>query len=137
MNISPAASQVSSPVQNSQNTAKAIGSQSLGKEDFLKILITQLQNQDPSKPMEDKEFIAQMAQFSSLEQITNMSSQFANLSSAIKSSQAMNLVGRNVEVINNDASVSGMVEAVMGGNYPQVMINGVYYDYENVVKVME
>ena len=52
-------------------------SNNLGKDEFLKILMVQLQNQDPLNPMEDKEFIAQMAQFSTLEQITNMSSNFA------------------------------------------------------------
>ncbi|NSL51180.1 flagellar hook assembly protein FlgD [Calidifontibacillus erzurumensis] len=52
-------------------------SNTLGKDDFLKILMVQLQNQDPLNPMDDKEFIAQMAQFSTLEQITNMSNNFA------------------------------------------------------------
>ena len=46
----------------------------LGKDEFMKILITQLTHQDPTEPMKDTEFIAQMAQFSTLEQITNMTS---------------------------------------------------------------
>ncbi|MDX8046941.1 flagellar hook assembly protein FlgD [Gracilibacillus sp. S3-1-1] len=51
----------------------------LGKDEFLKILVTQLQNQDPLDPMEDKDFISQMATFSSLEQMTNMSGSMEKL----------------------------------------------------------
>jgi flagellar basal-body rod modification protein FlgD len=54
-------------------------SNDLGKEEFLKILMTQLQNQDPTNPMEDREFISQMAQFSSLEQMMNMSNAISSL----------------------------------------------------------
>jgi flagellar basal-body rod modification protein FlgD len=59
-------------LSNLQKDRKNSGSDILGKDDFLKILMTQLQNQDPLNPMQDKDFIAQMATFSTLEQITNM-----------------------------------------------------------------
>lgn len=55
-----------------QQKQRKTGSDILGKDDFLKILMVQLQNQDPTNPMQDKDFIAQMATFSTLEQITNM-----------------------------------------------------------------
>ena len=47
--------------------------QSLGKDEFLQLMVTKLQNQDPLNPMEDEDYIAQLAQFSSLEQLTNIS----------------------------------------------------------------
>ncbi len=111
--------------------------QSLGKDDFLKLLITQLQNQDPTAPMEDREFIAQMAQFSSLEQMTNMSGEFSRLARLISSGQALNLLGREVEVVQGEQTVSGRVSEVTGGDYPQLMVNGTYYDYSQVRRVQE
>ncbi|RFU71290.1 flagellar hook assembly protein FlgD [Peribacillus saganii] len=66
-------------LSNYQKEKRKTGTDILGKDDFMKILMTQLQNQDPSKPLEDKDFIAQMATFSTLEQITNMSKSIDNL----------------------------------------------------------
>lgn len=72
----------------------------LGKDAFLQILITQLQNQDPTSPMDDKEFISQMAQFSSLEQMQNMTKSIDNLLVSQQQSQLMNystFVGKEVK----------------------------------------
>lgn len=109
----------------------------LDKDDFLKILITQLQNQDPTNPMQDKEFIAQMAQFSSLEQMTNMATNFSKLSSVLNSSEAQSLLGRTVEITDGDKAIYGKVSQVVRGEFPLVMVNGSFYDLEQVSKVEE
>ncbi|PKL25549.1 MAG: flagellar hook assembly protein FlgD [Spirochaetae bacterium HGW-Spirochaetae-3] len=109
----------------------------LDKDDFLKILITQLQHQDPTNPMQDKEFIAQMAQFSSLEQMTNMASSFGKLSSVLNSSEAQSLLGRTVEVLDGEKAIYGKVSQVVRGEFPLVMVNGSFYDLEQVSKVEE
>ena len=70
--------------------------QSLGKDDFLSILITQLKYQDPTAPMEDKQFIAQMAQFSTLEQMTGMANNFSKLTSVFMGNEASTSLGKNV-----------------------------------------
>ena len=112
-------------------------SQILDKDDFLKILITQLTHQDPTEPMKDTEFIAQMAQFSSLEQITNMSQDFEKLAGILSSSQALGLLGRIVEIFDGDTLVTGVVEEVAGRDVPRVLVNGRYYDYDKVEKIRE
>lgn len=109
----------------------------MGKDEFLKILITQLQNQDPTAPMQDKEFIAQMAQFSSLEQITNMSSSFAKLASTLTGGEAFSALGREVDVQGKDGIVQGTVSEVVRGETPQIRVNGQLYDYQDVLRVRE
>ncbi|MCL1835915.1 MAG: flagellar hook assembly protein FlgD [Treponema sp.] len=111
--------------------------QNLGKDDFLKLLITQLSYQDPTSPMEDKEFIAQMAQFSTLEQMTSMSADFAKLTAMITGSEAASALGRNVEIINGESVVQGTVKAVTRGDAPTVLVNGEYYNWNQVRKVFD
>ena len=107
----------------------------LGQDDFLKILITQLSYQDPTAPMEDKEFIAQMAQFSSLEQMTNMSSEFTKLSGTLNLNSAIGMIGKNVTIASGENTVSGLVEEVTGNESPQVLVNGKFYDFNDIQSV--
>ncbi len=111
--------------------------QEMGKDEFLKILITQLQNQDPTSPMEDKEFIAQMAQFSTLEQMTNMVQNFSALAGVLKSSEAQAMVGKNVSIADGDKLVTGTVNQVVRGDFPLLLVNGKYYDLDQVLSVNE
>jgi flagellar basal-body rod modification protein FlgD len=114
-----------------------VSDNTLDKDDFLKILITQLSYQDPTAPMEDKEFISQMAQFSSLEQMTNMSNGFNELSGMLGQGNALGLLGKWVQIVEGENVITGKVEGVSGKEYPQILINGKYYDYTNVEKVSE
>ena len=107
-------------------------SNQLGKDEFLKLLITQLQNQDPTEPMENTEFIAQMAQFSSLEQMTNMSSSFTKMANYITGSEAMATLGKKVDLNIGDANISGIVEGATRGDNPQILVNGMYYTMDKI-----
>ncbi|MBT8139310.1 MAG: flagellar hook assembly protein FlgD [Gammaproteobacteria bacterium] len=81
-------------------------SEELGQDAFLQLMIAQLQNQDPLSPQENGEFIAQLAQFSSVEGITNLGASVNNLVNEFRSSRALEasaLVGKSVEVGSNQA----------------------------------
>jgi len=110
----------------------------LGKDDFLRILVTQLQNQDPTAPLEDKEFVAQMAQFSTLEQMTNMSKGFQKLMQEVEYSKMLAVLGKRVQLQSNDNHVvEGVVAALKNGVAPQVEVNGSFYDFSNIIKIQE
>lgn len=99
---------------NKKFKLKDSGEKSLGKDSFLKILVTQLKHQDPTKPLEDREFISQMAQFSSLEQMTNMNKDFSKLLKASESSEANSFLGKEIDSFNSitNRRVSGKVNSV-------------------------
>lgn len=89
----------------------------LGKDDFLKLLITQLKNQDPTNPMDNKDMIAQQAQFSSLEQITNMNTSLTSLVALLKTNTQgfVGYLGKNVTAgpqAEGEEPVAGRVDAV-------------------------
>ena len=111
--------------------------QNLGKDDFLKLLITQLSYQDPTNPMQDKEFIAQMAQFSTLEQMTSMSADFARLTSILTGSEASQALGKSVELAVGERLVQGTVKAVTRDENPMILVNGSFYNWNQVQKVFE
>ena len=135
-----------------QNTSVDMGaSKALGQYDFLKLLVAQLQNQDPTEPMNDREFIAQMAQFSSLEQMKNLNDSFNYLAYQIGDvmipnlllQQSAVLIGREVSYINPDATgtsdlvLTGAVESVViKDGYPYCVVNGNYIDLEHMLSIM-
>ena len=86
----------------------------MGKDSFLKLLVTELRHQDPTKPMEDKEFIAQMAQFSSLEQMSQLNKEMKTLVSSSKSAEAYGILGKNIEAYDpvQKKAIKGMVSSV-------------------------
>jgi len=113
-----------------------VASRELGKDDFLKLLMAQMTNQDPTSPMENTEFIAQMAQFTSLEQMTNMSQNFEKMASMINSSEAQSMIGRSVQIdLGAEQTTTGVVEAATRGASPQVQVNGMFYDMNKIKAV--
>jgi len=84
----------------------------LGMEDFLKVLLTQLTYQDPLKPMDNQQFMAQMAQFTSLEQTQQLNAKLEQLINNQASLQSIGLIGRTVEVSSNSGTLVGTVSAL-------------------------
>ena len=99
---------ISSKQPTAVNASQDVQKQDImGKDAFFKLLIMQLRNQDPLNPMDDREFIAQLAQFSSLEQLQNLSQQF-------QTTHALSIIGKMVQATNpiSGDPVSGVVQFV-------------------------
>src|SRR3954449_13308990 len=98
----------------------------MGKDDFLKLLVGQLKNQDPQNPTGSEDFMGQMAQFSMLEQLTNLATATTELTATMNESQTVGLIGHQVSYIGADkATVTGTVESVnLGGKKPTITVGG-------------
>ena len=116
---------------------------SLGKDDFLQLLITQLRYQDPTSPVDDKEFIAQLAQFSSLEQMQNLNDTMLTMMESQQKltalSQATAMIGKMVEIYSEDGeSLFGRVTGVQFKNgWPEVIVDGKLYSFGEIVSILE
>lgn len=111
------------------------GSGNLDKDAFLQLLVTQMKYQDPLEPASNTEYMSQLAQFSSLEQMENLNESFDK-------SDAQSLVGRYVILKNTSDTgktdyFSGKVDYVsMVNGKPRLSVNGTYYDYSDLDSVI-
>jgi flagellar basal-body rod modification protein FlgD len=104
--------------------------QTLSQQDFLQLLTTQMSSQDPLNPQTDTEFIAQMAQFSALEQSKSMQSETQIM-------EANSLLGKNVGLqLDSGLPAQGVVSAVqIQAGTPSLIVNGQSYDLSQVTTI--
>src|SRR5579864_9450208 len=137
----PAIATLGSSAPGSSPSGTSATNGSLGQNDFLKLLMAEMQNQDPSKPMDDTQTISQMAQFSAL-QATQQLQQTIQQSNNIQSLlQAGSMIGKYVQANQTDGS--DVIGAVTGVDFtstngvmtPTLQVNGTDIDYSTIVKV--
>ena len=99
---------------NFQQGQQNLGKTNLDKDSFLQLLLTQLKYQDPTNPVDDKEFISQQALFTQIEKLDALN---ATVSQANQISQASSLVGKKVDVLdsNGKTTVTGVIESTLIG----------------------
>ncbi len=119
---------------NINNLKDKNGSESLGMQDFLNLLVAQMTNQDAMNPMENTEFISQMAQFSSLQAMSDLTKMSVQ-------GQVSSLIGKNVVVAdynnNGDLEVQeGIVQKVtLHSGEAKLFVNDMEFDYSNVMEI--
>jgi flagellar basal-body rod modification protein FlgD len=112
------------PQSGHDSSRDSAGTNSLGKQEFLQLLIAQLRNQDPLRPMEDREFIAQLAQLNALEQMQILNQTILGLTRAQQFAQAAAYLGKHVEaVLGPDAGGSAMAGRQVSGAVTEVRRN--------------
>jgi len=96
--------------QTSAGTKSTLKNDTMGKDQFLKLMIEQLKHQDPLSPMQNTEFTSQMAQFSSLEQLYNVNTNLGSLSqinSSVANAQSLGMIGKEVKAVGNTVEIAG------------------------------
>ena len=101
----------------SNSSISGLSGQVMGSDDFLKLLTTELQNQDPMKPMDDTQSVAQLAQFSALSATQELNKSFQNFQSNFGVMQASGLIGKKVTVVSTDgagnsSNISGTASSI-------------------------
>jgi len=107
------------------NQEQKLGTTNLDKDDFLKLLVTQLRYQDPLEPMDNNEYIAQLAQFSSLEQMQNLNIQMASLS-------AISTIGKTARAVVEQNEVEGTIKGIA---FDRGSVNLIISNEDSEVKV--
>ncbi len=109
----------------------------LGKDEFLEMLITQMQNQDPMEPMSNTEMTAQLAQFSALEQMENLNSQFESYQQSSTAAMSLLNSGKSVEMqLSSGLVVEGVLEKVQWlDGETQFVVDGETYSSGNVTSL--
>ncbi len=111
--------------------------ETLGKDDFLKLLVMQLKYQDPLEPMKNEDFIAQLATFNSLEQMINLNESFELLLSLQQMTQASSLIGKQVVYYDSDGERhEGTVDLVeLYGGIPLLNVDGTTIPIDSVAEI--
>lgn len=125
-------------VRNSTNaTVKTKNQNTLGQADFFNLITTQLTNQNPLEPMKDTDFIAQMANFSSLEQMANLNKNFEQFSESQIGLAAQTYLGKTVSLVDDAGkNIQGTVTEVnLSAEGTEISVNGTSYPVDRVNRV--
>lgn len=134
MDINNVNSMYSNSVQDSSTTQSSSNSGQIDKDGFLKILVSELKNQDPMNSQDDTQYIAQMAQFSALEQMENLNEGLQNLSINIKFQEGSSMIGKSATIhTGNDQYITGLISGVkLTNGTVKVVCGGNEYDIDDV-----
>ena len=124
----------SSIVQNGQLP----DDQQFSKLDFMNLLIAQIKNQDPLEPLDNNEFMGQMTQFSSLEQLSNIEESISALHNTNQIISGASMIGKDVSIVDDLGEVLGSIDKIrMANDSLEVSVNGNWYDSKFIREIQD